>query len=267
MTSRSESTTDALDEEVPVIHVFAEDATVLDEVEVCFLTVPDDAIRAVAGGLHLYGGQAIVHTSGLLDAAVLEPALAAGTLKGSFHPLVAFADPGRALAALPGATIAIEGDPPLVPLLAQLAEAIGGQPVRLPPGAKPAYHAAAVLAAGGLIGLYEAIVALGRAAGLDEPSALAIYAPLSRQALADAQALGVAGALTGPIVRGDVGTLRAHLEALRRLAPVALEVYRAVAAQELALAVRRGALEPARATAIGELLAEARTGHEPAEAP
>lgn len=265
--SRSETGRAALAAAVPGMPVFAEAVAVLDEVEICFLTVPDDALRGLAGRLHLYGGQALVHTSGLLDAAVLEPALAAGTLKGSFHPLVAFADPERALAALTGATIAIEGDPPLVPLLAQLAEAIGGQPVRLPPGAKPAYHAAAVLAAGGLIGLYEAIVVLGQAAGLDEPSAVAIYAPLSRQALADAQALGVAGALTGPIVRGDVGTLRAHLEALRRLAPGALAVYRAVAAQELALAVRRGALEPTRARAIGELLAEAGSDQEPGGTP
>ncbi|HEX5466436.1 MAG TPA: DUF2520 domain-containing protein [Candidatus Limnocylindrales bacterium] len=252
--SRSESGRAALAAAVPGMLLFPEAAAVLDEVEICILTVPDDAIAAVAGGLRLYGGQALVHTSGLLESTVLEPAMAAGTLKGSFHPLVAFAHPDRALAALPGATIAVEGDAPLVPLLGQLAEAIGGQPVSLPPGAKPAYHAAAVLAAGGLIGLYEAIVALGRGAGLDEAAALAVYAPLSRQALADAQALGVAAALTGPIVRGDVGTLRAHLEALRSRAPAALDVYRAVAAQELVLAVRRGALDDRRAAALATLL-------------
>ena len=75
--------------------------------------------------LHLYSGQALVHTSGLLGAEVLAPALAAGTSAGSFHPLVAFADVERALAALPGATVAVEGDDALIDLLAEMAESIG----------------------------------------------------------------------------------------------------------------------------------------------
>ena len=74
--------------------------------------------------------------------------MAAGTQAGAFHPLVAFADLDRALAALQGATIAIEGDDELAAHLGEMAEAIGGVPVRLAPGSKAAYHAAAVLAAG-----------------------------------------------------------------------------------------------------------------------
>lgn len=253
--SRSDAGRAALAAMVPGMPVFEEPAAVLDEVEICFLTVPDDAIGSVAASLRLYGGQAIVHTSGLLDSTILEPAMAAGTLKGSFHPLVPFADPERALVALRGSTIAIEGDAPLVPLLAQLAEAIGGQPVSLPVGSKPAYHAGAVLAAGGLLGLYDAIAELGRAVGLDESAALTIYGPLSRQALADAEALGIAAALTGPIVRGDVGTLRAHLVALAQGAPGALELYRVVGRRELELAVRRGAIDDARAAEIRAVLA------------
>ena len=76
----------------------------------------------------MYSGQAMVHTSGALDADVLAPAMAAGTQIGAFHPLVAFADTERAVAALHGATIAIEGDDQLAALLADMAEAIGGAP-------------------------------------------------------------------------------------------------------------------------------------------
>ena len=119
--------------------------------------------------MRLYGGQTLVHTSGLLGAEVLEPALAAGSQVGAFHPLVSFtADVERSVAAIQGATIALEGDDRLMGLLADLAEAIGGVPVRLPRGAKAAYHAAAVLASGGLVALLDAIAALGAAAGLDE---------------------------------------------------------------------------------------------------
>jgi len=223
---------------------FAEATALLDEVELILVAVPDDAIPAVAGGLRMYSGQAMVHTSGALDAAVLAPAMAAGTQIGSFHPLVAFADTERAVAALHGATVAIEGDDQLADLLARMAEAIGAVPVRLAPGSKSAYHAAAVLAAGGFVALLDAIAELGRVAGLDEAGSLAIYGPLIEQTLGNARALGIRAALTGPITRGDLGTLEAHLRTLRAHAPGALDLYVAAAEREIALAEARGALTP-----------------------
>jgi predicted short-subunit dehydrogenase-like oxidoreductase (DUF2520 family) len=229
-------------------------AALPDEVELIFVAVPDDAIPFVAAGIRLYGGQAIVHTSGALPASALAAARAAGTQTASFHPLVAFADLERALAALPGSTVALEGDAQLVAMLAQLTVDIGAQPVALPPGGKTAYHAAAVLSAGGFIGLLDAIAELGRGAGLDEAGSLAIYAPLIRQSLANAEALGIAAALTGPLLRGDVGTVRGHLDTMRRLAPGALDLYRAAARREVDLATRRGELEAGRAEALRQLL-------------
>ena len=94
--------------------------------------------------------------------------MAAGTQAGAFHPLVAFADLERALAALHGATIAIEGDDELVALLAEMAEAIGGGARPARPGSKAAYHAAAVLAAGGVDALLDTIREVGGVLGLDE---------------------------------------------------------------------------------------------------
>ena len=143
----------------------------------------------------------MVHTSGLLGAEALDPAMAAGTQAGAFHPLVAFADVDRALEALPGATIAIEGDDQLAAMLADMATAIGGTPVRLAPGSKPAYHAAAVLAAGGVIALLDAIREVAAVVGLDEAGAMAIYLPLLEQTVGNARALGVAASLTGPASR------------------------------------------------------------------
>jgi predicted short-subunit dehydrogenase-like oxidoreductase (DUF2520 family) len=229
---------------VPGTRAFAEATALLDEVELVIVAVPDDAIRAVAGELRLYSGQAIVHTSGLLGAEVLAPAMAAGTQIGAFHPLVAFADTERAIAALHGATIAIEGDDQLADLLARMAEAVGGVPVRLVAGSKAAYHAAAVLAAGGVVALLDAIAELGRVAGLDEAAALAVYTPLIEQTLGNAAAIGIRAALTGPMTRGDVGTLQAHLAELRADAPDVVDLYLALARRELALAEQRGALTP-----------------------
>ena len=160
--------------------------------------------RGRPGG-RVYSGQAIVHTSGALPASVLDPARAAGTTTGSFHPLVAMADPSRVVEDLRGATIALEGDESLLTLLARLAEAVGGQPVRIPPGGKAAYHAAAVMAAGGAIGLLDGIAEVARGAGLDEAGALAVYLPLMRQSLVNAERLGIGAALTGPLARARPG--------------------------------------------------------------
>ena len=111
-----------------------------------------------------------------------------------------------------------------------------------------------MLAAGGFIGLLDAIAQAARGAGLDERGALAIYAGLIRQGLENAETLGIAGALTGPIVRGDVGTVRAHIDALARLAPAALPVYVAAARREIALAEKRGDLAEDRSRELKELL-------------
>lgn len=242
---------------VDVTRVFADPEPILDEVELIILAVPDDVIAPLAGSLRMYGGQAMVHTSGALGAEALAPAMAAGTQIGAFHPLVAFADIERAVEALHGATVAIEGDDQLAAMLAEMAEVIGATPVRLAPGSKAAYHAAAVLAAGGFVALLDAIAELGRVAGLDEVGSLAIYGPLIEGTLGNARALGIRAALTGPMTRGDVGTLEAHLATLRAHAPGVLDLYVAAAYREIDLAEGRGALAPAASNRMRDLLGSA----------
>jgi predicted short-subunit dehydrogenase-like oxidoreductase (DUF2520 family) len=240
---------------VGVERAFIDAQALVEEVELIVLAVPDDALAPLARTLRMYSGQAMIHTSGALGAEVLEPAMAAGTQVGSFHPLVAFADTDRAVAALRGATIAIEGDDQLLALLAEMAEVLGARPARLAPGSKSAYHAAAVLAAGGFVALLDAMAELGRVAGLDEAGSLAIYGPLIEGTLGNARALGIRQALTGPITRGDDGTLRAHLAALEAHAPGVLPLYRAAAEREIVLAEGRGALTPEGARSLRASLA------------
>jgi predicted short-subunit dehydrogenase-like oxidoreductase (DUF2520 family) len=253
--SRDEARRNRFRSLVPGARAFAEAAPVLDEAELIILSVPDDAIPELAAELRLYGGQALVHTSGALGAEVLEPARAAGTQIGGFHPLIAFADTERAIEAFRGATIAVEGDDELASLLASMADALGATAVRLAPGSKAAYHAAAVLSAGGFVALLDAIAELGEAAGLDEAGALAVYGGLIEQTLGNARALGIRAALTGPMTRGDVGTLARHLDAMARLAPDALPLYRAAAEREITLAEARGSLAPHAAESMRHVLA------------
>ncbi len=245
---------------VPGVRAFADAREIVDACHLVIVAVPDDAIATVARGIRLYSGQAIVHTSGALGAEVLAPSLAAGTQAGGFHPLIGFADVDRAVAALAGATIAVEAEPPLLGLLGEMAESIGGHPVALPAGSKPAYHAAAVLAAAGTISLLDAIAELGRVAGLDEAQSLAVYLPLVENTIGNARALGIARALTGPMTRGDVGTLEAHAATLAAHAPAAAALHREVSLRAISIAEGRGAIDPATAALLRAALTPAGPG-------
>ncbi|MEX2183440.1 MAG: DUF2520 domain-containing protein [Chloroflexota bacterium] len=255
--SRDATRRERLAARVDGARAFAEAQALIEEVELIIVAVPDDAIGPLARSVRMYSGQAMVHTSGALGAEVLGPAMAAGTQVGTFHPLVAFADTERAIAALHGATVAVEGDDQLAAMLAEMAEVLGARAVRLAPGSKAAYHAAAVLAAGGLVALLDAIAELGRVAGLDEAGSLAVYGPLIEGTLGNARSLGIREALTGPMTRGDIGTLVAHLDSLAAHAPGAMALYVAAAGREIDLALARGALAPERADDMRAALAAA----------
>jgi predicted short-subunit dehydrogenase-like oxidoreductase (DUF2520 family) len=253
--SRDPARRERFRQHVGSVRAFAEPTALVDDVELVILAVPDDVVAELAASIRLYAGQAIVHTSGVLGADVLTPSLGAGSQAGGFHPLVAFADLDRALASLPGATVAIEGDDDLAAHLADMAEAIGAVPVRLAPGSKAAYHAAAVMAAGGVVALVDVIREIAAATGLDEAGALRIYLPLLEQTVANARALGVARSLTGPAPRGDAGTIALHLDALAASAPAALGVYRALLERDVAIAEARGSLAPDAAKRLRTALA------------
>ena len=230
---------------------FIEPQALVEEVELIILAVPDDVIAPLAASVRMYGGQAMIHTSGALGAEVLQPAMAAGTQIGSFHPLVAFADTERAIAALHGATVAIEGDDQLAALLSQMAERgrrhgrsawhLARRPPTTPrPCSPPA----------GSWPCWTRSRSSARSPASTRPARWQIYGPLIEGTLGNARALGIRAALTGPMTRGDVGTLEAHLAALAAHAPAALELYAAAARREIALAEARGALAPDTAAAM-----------------
>jgi predicted short-subunit dehydrogenase-like oxidoreductase (DUF2520 family) len=223
-------------------------------VDLVLLAVPDDVIGDVIDGLRLPEGGAMAHTSGVLPASVLAPALTHRSAIASFHPLVPFADLERAVAAMRGASFAIEGDARLVPVLAEMAVALGGRPVIVPAAGKAAYHAAAVLAAGGFVALLDAIAELARAAGMDEPTTLAVYAPLVHAGLANAASLGIADALTGPVVRGDLRTVGLHLEAIEQLVPAVGDLYRAALLRQIEMARSHEDLDDRQAAGLRDLI-------------
>lgn len=221
------------------------------------LAVPDDAISQVATSLGEAGAidsaQVVLHLSGLHDRTALVPLAATGAALGSFHPLQSIACPETAAARWRGAYAAVEGDSAAILEGERLAALLGLTAVRLPEGAKVRYHAGAVIAANYVVALAGMAERLASEAGIDPMLAAGMYLPMISGAATNLQDVGAAAALTGPVRRGDVETLRQHLAALpatdRRL-------YALLGLEALRLA-RRAGLEDARAAAVEGLLRDA----------
>lgn len=219
--------------------------------DLTLLTVSDDAIGVVAAELAAADawqpGTFVVHASGASPARVLAAATTCGAQIGAFHPLGAFATP---TAALPdGITFAIEATAPLHPLLWQMALDLGGRPFNLAPDDKTLYHAAAVIASNYTVTLAAVATELFERLGATPEQGLQALLPLMRTTLDNLEQQGLPDALTGPLVRGDVGTVWRHIQALDRTAPHIGLLYRALAQGTLPLAQRRGLA----ADAAGEL--------------
>jgi predicted short-subunit dehydrogenase-like oxidoreductase (DUF2520 family) len=235
------------------VRVFGREAPAVDESDLVLIAVPDDAIEDVAHALARTGavtsGHVILHTSGLRDRtalAILEPS---GAALGSWHPLQTFGaaagDPG----ALAGSPAVIEGDARALEAGRELAERLHLRPVvEVSAAGKAAYHAAAVFASNYLVVVAEVARRLAAVAGAGGASA-DLFLPIMRRTL-DNYASAGAAALTGPIRRGDAGTVQRHLAALSGNDRV---LYVAMGREALQLA-RDAGLDVERAAAIERLL-------------
>ncbi|MFP2963077.1 Rossmann-like and DUF2520 domain-containing protein [Myxococcus sp. 1LA] len=219
----------------------------LKRARVVLLCVPDAAVPSVAQALSttLPRTAALVHTAGALSLDAL--GTTKGRTRGSFHPLCAVSSPRDSLV---GSTVAVSTPSrALRDVLRRMAADAGLHVIEVPEAHRAAYHAGAVLSAGGLVSLADAAVAALGAAGIPPADALAALLPLMHSALRGLETRGLAGGLTGPIVRGDAGVVAAHLEALPAdVAPL----YRLLSRRALGLAGDR--LEPTSRAALERLL-------------
>ncbi len=192
---------------------------VLPPTDLLLIAVRDDAIGAVATRLaaqvaHVSGA---VHLSGLTPVGVLRPL---GIPIGSLHPLQTLPTPESGAAQLGGAWIAVTTeDDLLADRLFAFAASLGGHPFELVDEQKPLYHAAAAAAANFPLASLAISRRLFAAAGVD----FAVAGPLIAAVIANAAALGPEAALTGPVARGDVGTVRAQVAAVAAAAPELLD--------------------------------------------
>ncbi|MFG6468546.1 DUF2520 domain-containing protein [Roseateles sp. BYS87W] len=218
-----------------------------------WLTVPDDHLAAVAQALPWQPGQLALHCSGATPLAALAPA----PRVAGFHPLRLLVGDAN----LSGAHVGIEAAPADREALVALAQQLGLVPLALPwpmdAAARAAYHAAANVAASGVLAVLAQAQALWTSAGLPADAALPALLPLTRGALDTAAARGLPGALSGPVARGDVGVLQRHLAAAAAGLPAGDALVRELALQQLRLAEQAGRLSAVQVTALRDCLIHA----------
>lgn len=227
---------------------------VADAAELVFITTPDDVIASVASQTRWHQQQYVVHCSGADSTDILEPARKAGAHVGGFHPLQTFAGAKEAIASIPGSTFALEAEEPLLGILQEMASALGGHWIKLKASDKAIYHAAAVIASNYLVTLVKMATDLWQAFGVPREKATQALLPLIRGTVHNLETIGIPQCLTGPIARGDSGTIKKHLETLEKSSPDTLAAYRELGLKTIPIALAKGRINEPQAEALKTIL-------------
>jgi len=236
--------------------------------DLLLLTVPDDMLGNVVSMLSASGairqGQYVVHTSGRHGLAVLDPAAARGAHVLAMHPAMTFTGTSLDLGRLSGCMFGVTAARDTKTLAMDLVADLGGTVVWVPESKRTLYHAGLAHGANHLVTLVAQAMDLLSASGADDPAGT--LRPLLTAALENALEHGDA-ALTGPIVRGDVETVRAHLADIAAESPDTLESYVVMARATANRAVLDGRLLPIRAAKLVGILNDARASAPVGRAP
>ena len=215
----------------------------------------DDTITEVAAAARdgrIARDTVVVHTSAIAEPAGLAGLSSAGYPGGTFHPLVPFSDPDISAELLRRAWIGIDGENAAKNASRRLAGHLGARTLEIPPGRKPAYHAAAVISSNFPVVLASVAGHLLHSIGIPDASAYQAVDSLMSGAVSNMRQSLPDDALTGPVVRGDAETVGKHLRALEGSEP-AREIYRALSSAAVEIARGRGT-DPRKLAAVAALL-------------
>jgi len=227
---------------------------VVDGCDLVFITTPDDAIEATARSVRWHSEMGVAHCSGAESTSLLEVAQEQGASIGSFHPMQTFPMANEGVASLAGVAFAVEGPSPLIDVLKEMANALGGWPVEIGPEYRAIYHITGFLACGAVITLMSQAAELWRTMGHTKEQGLDVILPILRSTVDSLETRGTHAAFTGPISRGDIGTVRKHLDALESQSPTMLPIYCEIALAGVALSRDRGSIDHVKEQEITTLL-------------
>jgi predicted short-subunit dehydrogenase-like oxidoreductase (DUF2520 family) len=227
-----------------------------------FVATPHDAVEEVAGNLaalaHLpFRRLAVCHASGMLTAAVLAPLRDRGAAVFSFHPLQTFPrdfPPRKILPYARGIAYGVDGPPEGVRMARQLARALEGKIVLVPPDLRVLYHAACVAASNHLTTVLWVVQRMYEFLQVPEVKFYPLFRPIVEATLANIARTSPVAALSGPIARGGTETVAAHFEALQKSLPELIPYFAAVSLETVRLAAQKGSLDSGKEKELLRLL-------------
>ncbi|MBN2000511.1 DUF2520 domain-containing protein [candidate division KSB1 bacterium] len=182
-----------------------------------FIAVHDDEIAMVAqqlSSLHIMSNTIIAHTSGALDLDVLTPLRGKTDLLASVHPVQTFSGADTDWKRFFGIFFGIEGSVPVVERISEVLKHLRSHSILIKPDKKVLYHLGCVFASNYLVAVLSAATYILKMAGFNEKQAVNVLEPLANATFENIKLNGVAKAATGPITRGDIGTVKRHMSAL-----------------------------------------------------
>ena len=236
---------------------FSNPALAVSDAQCILITTPDDRISSVCGSLAdcaTLKGKKVFHMSGAGGLDLLEPAARQGALTASIHPLQSFSSIDGAIASSPGSYFGVTAVSGLKKLSSGIVRDLRGIPIAIDPAQKPLYHAAACVASNYLVSLLSVVESLYLSIGFSEKDARRAYLPLVYGSLKNIEKQGCPGALTGPIARGDSGTVARHMKAMVSSHPDYAPLYAHMGRIAVKLAREKGTLNANQAKTIMDLL-------------
>jgi predicted short-subunit dehydrogenase-like oxidoreductase (DUF2520 family) len=254
VSSRTHTSAERLAQAINGCHAVDTNQMIADIADIVFITTPDGVIPKVASELKWHKGQSVVHCSGADSTETLQPARQMGANTGVFHPLQTFASVKHAIDNIPGSTFAIEAEEPLLTTLKEMAESLNCRWIEIKASDKVVYHAAAVIACNYLVTLVKLADDLWQTFGIPREQATQALLPLLKGTLNNIENVGIPQCLTGPIARGDTGTIKKHLEALQKEAPDVMSTYCELGLQTIPIAQAKGKIDEDKADELRAVL-------------
>ena len=242
--SRTAASAAAFAARIDGCHAYGGYQDALDACDMAFVTTSDDAIADVVSSVRWRAGQGVAHCSGAASLDVLQAAARQGAVAGAFHPLQAFSSVENGIKSIPGITFGIEGGieggGEMREYLAKLARDIGGNAVFLKAEDKALYHLSGVMMGNLLTCLVGISAEIWEHIGYTRDDGVRALVPMMRAVAQNIETSGIPAAVAGPYPRGDLGTVRKHIDNLQARHPALLPLYRELALAGLHLAVEQG---------------------------
>lgn len=228
--------------------------------DIIFITTPDDQIESACRQIAVGGGfsstNVVYHASGALSTEVLKPAAECGAEVGAIHPLQSFATVDQAIKIIPGSVFGVTAEGEVLNLAEQIVADLGGTLVRVRDEDKPLYHAAACVASNYFAAILHYAESLMEKIGLPEDEARKALLPLVKGTSKNVEVLGPTDALTGPIARGDTGTIRKHLRTFEEKLPEEKEFYQVLGRYTTGVATEKGTIDKKKQDELLRILRE-----------